>query len=103
MTISGPKLANLDELYLDPRNPRLGRRNIEKNLSQDEVLELMKDWELEELAVSFLESGFWPQEPLVAIEEKIDKQQGLVVVEGNRRLAALRLLMDARAGKPVPP
>jgi hypothetical protein len=90
------KYASLDDLCLDPKNPRLGRHNIEANLSQDKILDLMKDWTLDELAVSFLESGFWPQEALLVIEEKLNKRPQLVVVEGNRRLAALKLLFEAR-------
>jgi len=92
------KYASLDGLCLDPKNPRLGRHNIDANLSQDQILDLMKDWTLDELAVSFLESGFWPQEALLVIEEKLYKQPQLVVVEGNRRLAALKLLFDAKNG-----
>ena len=55
-----PKILTetLDILYLDPSNPRLGRHNIEKRLVQEGILEVMKDWTLEELGVSFLESGF---------------------------------------------
>ena len=49
--------ARVDALLLDPKNPRLGRHNVEKNLSQDDVLDLMKDWTLDELATSFLEMG----------------------------------------------
>lgn len=90
------RYASLDELCLDPKNPRLGRHNIEANLSQEKILDLMKDWTLDELAVSFLESGFWPQEALLVIEEELYKKPRLVVVEGNRRLAALKLLFDAK-------
>ncbi len=92
--------AKLDELFLDAKNPRLGRHNVEKGLDQDDVLELMKDWSLEELAVSFLESGFWPQEALIAVNEPI-KSKGksvLVIVEGNRRLAALKMIHRTRDG-----
>ncbi len=93
--------APLDSLFLDARNPRLGRRNIEKNLNQEQVLDLMKDWGLEELAVSILESGFWPQEALIAVKEPVGKakQSSLVVVEGNRRLAALKMLQLVKAGE----
>ena len=86
-------------LYLDSQNPRLGRHNIEKGLTQDEILEVMKDWTLEELAVSFLESGFWPQEALIAVPDAVPGKRGpvLVVVEGNRRLAALKMIAKARA------
>jgi hypothetical protein len=92
--------AKLDELFLDAKNPRLGRHEVEKGLSQDDVLELMRDWSLEELAVSFLESGFWPHEALIAVRENVQKtKNALVVVEGNRRLAALNLIHRTRNGK----
>ncbi len=88
-----------ENLFLDPNNPRLGRHNIVKGLTQDEILALMKDWMLEELAVSFLESGFWPQEALIVVKEPVPGKKGavLVVVEGNRRLAALKMLLKIRA------
>jgi hypothetical protein len=92
--------AELKDLYLDASNPRLGRENTTRQLSQDKVLEAMKDWTLDELALSFLESGFWPQEALSAVEELLNGKERLVVVEGNRRLAALKLLKLAFDGKP---
>ena len=49
--------APLSEMFLDPQNPRLGRTIQKLNLSQDEVYDHMRDWSLEELATSFLESG----------------------------------------------
>lgn len=87
--------ASVDELLLDPLNPRLGRENANADTTQAKVLELMKDWSLEELAVSFIESGFWPQEALLVVKEKLYGKPALVVVEGNRRLAALKLLRVA--------
>lgn len=94
--------VNIDNLQLDPRNPRLGRHFIAKNPSQAEVLHRMKDWTLDELAVSFLESGFWTQEALVITSEKSGRSKKDVVVEGNRRLAALKLLDQAAQGEAVP-
>ena len=91
--------AELNELYLDRKNPRLGRRHVEKGLSQDEVLAIMKDWSLEELFVSFLETGYWPQEPLICVRETIKKRSVLIVVEGNRRLAALKMIRRTREGE----
>lgn len=90
--------ASLDELCLDSKNPRLGRHVTKEDLDQHQVLELMKDWALDELAVSFLESGFWPQEALLVVKEPSER---LVVVEGNRRVAALRFLRDAKDGRPA--
>lgn len=93
--------AKLDDLFLDPLNPRLGRENTGPDVKQSRVIELMLDWTLDELAVSFLESGYWPHEALLVVKEKLYGKQRLVVVEGNRRLAALKLLHSALAGKPA--
>ena len=95
------QFEKLDNLYLDPMNPRLGRSNTGREVTQERVLELMQDWTLDELAVSFLESGFWPQEALIVTKEKLYGAERLVVIEGNRRVAALILLRSAIAGKPV--
>ena len=61
----------------------------------------MKDWTLDELAVSFMESGFWPHEALLVVEEPLYGRPRQVVVEGNRRLAALKLLREAVDGNPI--
>jgi ParB-like chromosome segregation protein Spo0J len=92
--------SELKDLYPDATNPRLGRHNTDRHMSQDAVLEIMNDWSLEEFALSFLESGFWPQEALLVIEELLGGQERRVVVEGNRRLAALKMLKLAFDGKP---
>jgi hypothetical protein len=94
--------AKLEDLYLDPLNPRLGRNNTGDDVSQKDVLDLMRDWTLEELATSFLESGgFWTQEALIVCNEKLYGKSRLVVIEGNRRLAALKLLQEAYNGNPI--
>ena len=100
------KYATLDELYLDAKNPRLGRHDSQDSLSQDDILDLMRSWVLDELAVSYMESGFWIHEPLLVVEEELEGEPRLVVIEGNRRLAALKYLHAALhqeqiSGKPV--
>ena len=90
------KYAKLDELYLDPMNPRLGRNNTGRDVSQERVLELMGNWKLDELALSYLESGgFWTHEAVLVTKEELYGKPRLVVIEGNRRIAALRYLYDA--------
>ena len=37
---------NVDSLFLDPTNPRLGRESTGKTVTQAKVLELMEDWNL---------------------------------------------------------
>ena len=100
------KLAyeNVEGLFLDPQNPRLGRHNVEKNLSQEQILKELEGHTLDELVVSFLESDFWPQEALIVVEQKLYRkpQEVKVVVEGNRRLAALKLLERALNKEPIP-
>jgi hypothetical protein len=88
-------------LNLDPLNPRLGRENTGGNVTQEKVLELMQGWALEELAISFVENGFWPQEAFLVVKEKLYGSVVNVVVEGNRRLAALRLLALATKGNAI--
>lgn len=96
------RYAELDKLYLDPVNPRLGRNNTGRDIPQDKVLELMKDFTLDELAISFLEGGgFWTHEALLVTEEELHGEPRLVVIEGNRRLAALKYLHDACNGRPA--
>ena len=94
--------AMLDDLYLDAKNPRLGQHQASTNLSQDEVLDMMRGWVLDELAISYLESEFWTHEALLVVEEELDGEQRRVVVEGNRRLAALIYLQRANDGENVP-
>src|SRR5439155_6117204 len=86
---------------LDPMNPRLGRNRTGRNVTQERVLELMRGWTLDELAVSFVESGFWPQEALIVVREDLYGHERNIVVEGNRRLGALLLLREARRGRPL--
>lgn len=94
--------AHIDELYLDPLNPRVGRHNLGPDVTQDEILGMVEEWSLEELAFSFLENGgFWQHEALLVIEEKLYGEMRLVVVEGNRRLAALKFLHSAYNDSPL--
>lgn len=89
-------------LFLDPLNPRLGRHRRDPNTAQDIVLGYMIEQVLDELALSYIESGgFWSQEALLAVEEPIYGESRLVVVEGNRRLAALKCIKKAIEGAPI--
>jgi len=78
-------------LRLDPENPRLPVRIRGK--SQSTILAyLYEHGVLEELAQSYMDHGYFRNEPLIAIEHG---QVGNVVIEGNRRLAALKVLLAA--------
>lgn len=100
------RYAALDDLYLDPKNPRLGRHYANANSSQEEVLDIMDEWTLDELAISYIENiesgGFWTHEALLVVEEELYGNQRFIVVEGNRRLAALKYLQLAINDEKVP-
>lgn len=82
----------VDNLFLDPRNPRLAMADVGPETSQDEILKVLwREMAVDEIALSIAANGFFTYEPLFAKEDK----GRLVVIEGNRRLAAIRLLRDA--------
>ena len=97
------EFTELENLLLDPHNPRLGRGRSESSGTQQRLMELMRTWSLEELAVSFLENGFWPQEAVIVVKEELyGRPNSLIVVEGNRRIAALKYMKEAFDGAAVP-
>ena len=80
-----------DSLHFDRANPRLAEYGIEKNTKDDAILEIL--WtamDVLELVQSIAASGFFEHEALiVATENGRD-----IVIEGNRRLAAVRVLLN---------
>jgi hypothetical protein len=78
-----------EELFFDARNPRLA--DDDEETTQLELLRILwREFSVDELASSIAANGFFEHEPLFAARE----DGRLVVVEGNRRLAAVRLLRD---------
>lgn len=77
-----------NELSLDQANPRFG---LAQASTEAEALEILAETaNLKELWDSIEVRGYEPFEPLVAMEDG----GRLVVLEGNRRLAAVKLLLD---------
>lgn len=96
------RYSHVDDLFLDPMNPRLGRHDMGRTTPQDRLLELMEGWVLDELAWSYLESGgFWAHEAVIAVHEELYGREALVVVGGNRRVAALKMLQKTVSGHAV--
>ena len=90
----------VDKIYLDPNNPRFWTQKTTRDIAdrripdQDVQTRTMKDIEthdIKELMNSILRNGFLPLDRIVVreIENNPDKY---VVVEGNRRLAALKTI-----------
>jgi len=77
------------ELLLDISNPRFG---LSRAASQDEALEmLVRGARIKELWDSINSQGWIDFEPLVALSEKVE--DNWVVIEGNRRVAAIQTLL----------
>jgi hypothetical protein len=76
-------------LHLDAKNPRLGRETTAR--APREIIQyLFEHDKAVEVADSIATRGYFPNEPLLAVKEN----DRLVVVEGNRRLAALKALRE---------
>jgi ParB-like chromosome segregation protein Spo0J len=76
-------------LHLDSKNPRLGRETSSR--APREIIQyLFEHDKAVEVADSIATRGYFPNEPLLAVQE----DGRYVVVEGNRRLAALKALRE---------
>ncbi|MDQ0902754.1 hypothetical protein [Paenibacillus sp. V4I7] len=85
--------VSLDKLHFDPQNPRLPKTLIG---SEDElkVIDYLNRYgNIVELMQSIGEIGYSEAEPLLVVP-KIGYPENFIVVEGNRRLAALKLLSN---------
>lgn len=104
-TPKGPLLAEAsieslepDKLEFDRANPRLAGYGITPDTKDGEIISIL--WEemaVDEVAMSIAASGYWPHEPLIVVEEK----GKWVVIEGNRRLAAIKALLDPKIASKV--
>lgn len=81
----------VSDLTFDVKNPRLPEFDLPDNATETEVIKVL--WEamdVKELVMSIAASGFFSHEPLVVAEEGGKN----VVIEGNRRLAAVKVLLN---------
>jgi len=107
---------SLENLDLDNKNPRLAEEH--KGGTQLDILNVLYDeFDLEEIAYSMAENGYFDEEPIVVIPKKLpqafkwsddtnkmqedldnlikqDKNMRFIVIEGNRRIATAKLLTD---------
>ena len=85
------EMVCVSELAFDLRNPRLVEFDLSKSPSDTDVMEVL--WEamdVRELVLSIAASGFFQHEPMIVMGENGKN----VVIEGNRRLAAVKALLD---------
>lgn len=86
-----------DNLQFDPKNPRFFR--LKDGASNDDtvIAEMLDDEGVQDLMSSIGQQDYFPGEPLLVAPS--DETGKYIVVEGNRRLAAVKLLN----GELVPP
>jgi hypothetical protein len=89
------KPVPIDQLLLDPENPRLD--GIAKSTNQIDLIRAMwKEMAVSEVALSIAENGYFEEEPLFVVPAPAaNGKERYYVVEGNRRLTAVKLLVDA--------
>ncbi len=92
----------VSDLHLDPKNPRLAE--IIHTGTQASIQKVMeKEFDLQPIRDSLYRNAFFYEEPLVAVYEPLPEFGAtpvLVVVEGNRRLAALKSILENHAEYP---
>lgn len=82
----------VDHLEFDPQNPRLPER-LKENGTESQILEwMLRDKGIRELMVSIGDYGYFEGEPLL-VSRSPRSPQDYIVIEGNRRLAAVKLLL----------
>lgn len=80
-------------LRLDRQNPRLVGQG-DRSSDEEIIARLYRAAELGELLQSISANGYLDIEPLIVMATPEPSEDGLIVLEGNRRLAALRLLRE---------
>ena len=92
-TTSENQKINVSELVFDLQNPRLVEFRKGAEFTPEEILKtLWEEMDVRELVLSMASSGFFPHEPLIVAREAGEN----VVIEGNRRLAALMVLLHPK-------
>ena len=81
----------VSDLTFDLKNPRLPEFDLTDNATETEVIKVL--WEamdVREVVMSIAASGFYSYEPLIVAQEGGQN----IVIEGNRRLAAVKILLN---------
>lgn len=91
MNVEPIENMSVSELTFDYKNPRLPEFDISRETPETEIIRILWDaMDVRELVMSISASGFFRQEPLIVANE--DGKN--IVIEGNRRLAAVKLLLE---------
>ena len=79
-----------DSLHFDRKNPRLAEYGVAETSDDEDIISLLWDaMDIGELVQSIAASGYFRHESLIVVRENGKN----IVVEGNRRLAAVKALL----------
>lgn len=79
-----------EDLSFDPQNPRFYRLNSKHELVENIVEDMLDKEGAQDLMLSIGQKGYFQGEPLLVYSET--GKAPFIVIEGNRRLAAVKLL-----------
>lgn len=90
MDFADIKMMSVSELEFDLENPRLAAFDLKDDSTETEVIEILwESMDVHELVLSIAASGYFKHEPLIV--ERVGGKN--IVIEGNRRLAAVKVLI----------
>jgi ParB-like nuclease domain len=87
------ELVDVKDLRFDPKNPRLPS-NIDGTDERQVFIWMLAEGNIPELMASIGAAGYFPGEPLLVVPGK--RKGSFDVIEGNRRLTAIKLLLAPR-------
>ena len=102
-----PRLVEIANLQLDRKNPRLPSRL--RGADDNAIIEyLARKTNIADLIASISANGFFPGESIVVTKsadnaDAADNAGQYIVLEGNRRLTALKLLQDESLARSISP
>jgi hypothetical protein len=89
----GRKRLKIDRLLLDVDNPRITKASGQRDALQKIIED--QDSKLVGLAESIIDDGLAPMDRLLVVQSKAAEDRGkYIALEGNRRLAALKILRN---------
>ncbi len=95
-TDAGVREIPVDELVLDAKNPRLPE-DLDETDQENLIGYMVAEYDVLTVARSIAEHGYFPSEPVIVVMENDQP----IVVEGNRRVAAVKLLRSAELREAV--
>lgn len=97
MDCASYKEIDLSDLKLDTQNPRLPKSIRDSQPTEEQLIEYMLlDASLIELVIAIGMNGYFPGEQMLVVEDSDGKYR---VIEGNRRLSAVKLLNNPDLAK----